>query len=62
MIARGVPKSTNIKQAIAETRGFDTHFAERVDHSSWYKKHDIPDSFTDDEEDHELEGSGPSAH
>ncbi|KAK1680062.1 hypothetical protein QYE76_040910 [Lolium multiflorum] len=61
-IARGVPKVTNVKQALAETQGFDMLFAERVDNSSWYKKHDIPAGFTDDEEDDEVEGSGSSAH
>ncbi len=42
-IARGVPKGTNVKKALAETEGFDTLFAQRVNHSAWYKKHDIPD-------------------
>jgi hypothetical protein len=35
-IARGVPKGTNVKAALAETEGFDTLFALRVNHSSWY--------------------------
>jgi hypothetical protein len=48
-IARGVPKGTNVKEALAETQGFDTLFAQRVDHSSWYKKHDPPAGFSDDE-------------
>jgi hypothetical protein len=61
-ITRGVPKATNVKQVLAETQGFDTLFAERVDHSSWYKKHDIPVGFTDDEEEDEVEGSGSSVH
>jgi hypothetical protein len=61
-IARGVPKSTNVKQAIAETQGFDMLFAERVDHLSWYKNHEIPVGFTDDEEEDEVEVSGSSAH
>jgi hypothetical protein len=61
-IARGVPKATNIKQALAKTQGFETLFAERVDHSSWFKKHDIPAGFTDNEEYDEAEGSRSSAH
>jgi hypothetical protein len=61
-IVREVPKATNVKQAMAKTQGFDTLFVERVDHSSWYKKHDIPAGFTDDEEHDKVEGSGSSAH
>nr|XP_051230252.1 intracellular protein transport protein uso1-like [Lolium perenne] len=65
-IARGVPKGTNVKQALAETQGFDTLFARRVDHSSWYQKNDVLAGFSDDEEDDEAEGeaegSGSGAH
>jgi hypothetical protein len=50
-IARGVPKGTNVKQALAKTEGFDTLFAQRVDHSSWYKKHDVPTGFSDEDDD-----------
>ncbi|KAK1648048.1 hypothetical protein QYE76_065853 [Lolium multiflorum] len=64
------PQGHNVKQALAETQGFDTLFARRVDHLSWYKKHDVPTGFFDDEEDDEVEGkaegkaegSGSSAH
>jgi hypothetical protein len=42
MIARGVPKGTNVKKALAETEGFAMLFAERVDHEAWYEKHDVP--------------------
>ena len=59
-IARGVPKGTNVKKALAETHGFDTLFAERVDHEAWYEKYDVPAEFA--EEDDEVEGSGSSAH
>jgi hypothetical protein len=60
-IACGVPKGTNVKTALAETEGFDVLFAQRVNHSAWYKKHAPPPGFSDDEEDDE-EGSGSSAH
>ena len=60
-IARGVPKGTNVKKALAETEGFDTLFAQRVNHLSWYEKHAPPPGFSDNEDDDE-EGSGSSAH
>jgi hypothetical protein len=59
-IARGVPKGTNVKKALAEIEGFDTLFAQRVNHSAWYKKHAPPPGFSYDEDDEE--GSGSSAH
>lgn len=59
-VARGVPKGTNVKKALAETEGFDTLFAQRVNHSAWYEKHALPAGFSDDEDDEE--GSGSSAH
>jgi hypothetical protein len=60
-IAREVPKGTNVKKALAETEGFDTLFVQRVNHSAWYKKHDVPAESADDEDD-EVEGSRSSAH
>jgi hypothetical protein len=61
-IAAGVPNATNIKLLLAETHGFHTLFANRVDHSSWYEKHDLPAGFADEEEEDLEEGSGSSAH
>ncbi|KAK1666893.1 hypothetical protein QYE76_055052 [Lolium multiflorum] len=61
-IVVGVPKATNVKQLLGETRGFDTLFTNRVDHSSWYEKHDLPAGFAEDEQEDEEESSGSSAH
>ncbi len=65
-ITRGVPKGTNIKAALSETKGYDTLFARRVDHSFWYNKHALPEGFSDaddDEDDEDVEeGSGSSAN
>jgi hypothetical protein len=58
-VARRVPKGTNVKKALAETKGFDTLFAQRVNHSAWYKKHAPPPGFSDDEDDEEGSGSSP---
>ncbi|KAK1666404.1 hypothetical protein QYE76_054563 [Lolium multiflorum] len=55
------PEATNVKQLLGETRGFDTLFANRVDHSPWYEKHDLPTGFAEDEEEDEEEGSGSGA-
>ncbi|KAK1613162.1 hypothetical protein QYE76_036835 [Lolium multiflorum] len=60
-IAAGVPKATNIKNLLAETCGFDTLFSNRVNHSMWYEKHDLPAVFSEDEEEEEEEGFGSSA-
>ncbi|KAK1691749.1 hypothetical protein QYE76_008446 [Lolium multiflorum] len=63
-VARGVPKGTNVKLALAETQGYDRLLAERVNHSFWYNKYDLPEGFSDaeDEEDEDIEeGSGSSA-
>jgi hypothetical protein len=64
-VARGVPKGTNVKLALAETQGYDRLLAERVNHSFWYNKYDLPEGFSDAEdekEDEDLEeGSGSSA-
>ncbi|KAK1680374.1 hypothetical protein QYE76_041222 [Lolium multiflorum] len=65
-IARGAPKGTNIKTALAETQGYDTLFSGRVDHSFWYNKHALPEGFSDAEDDEDdkvaKEGSGSSAN
>jgi hypothetical protein len=65
-VARGSPKGTNIKTALAETQGYDRLFARRVDHSFWYNKHALPEGFSDtedDEDDEDIEeGSGSSAN
>jgi hypothetical protein len=62
-VAHGVPKGTNIKLALAETQGYDRLLAERVNHSLWYNKYDLPEGFSDAEEDEEAEeGSGSSAN
>ncbi|KAK1692424.1 hypothetical protein QYE76_009121 [Lolium multiflorum] len=65
-VARGVPKGANMRILLAETQGYDRLFVGRVNHSFWYNKHDLPEGFTDtedeDEEDcPEEEGSGSSA-
>jgi hypothetical protein len=61
-ITVGVPKAANVKLLLAETRRFDTLFANRVNHSMWYEKHDLLAGFDDEEEEGEEEGSGSSAH
>jgi hypothetical protein len=65
-IARGVPRGSNVKAALVETKGYDTMFAKRVGHLSWYKKHAPPHDFSDDEDDEDdedvKEGSGSSAN
>ncbi|KAK1628812.1 hypothetical protein QYE76_003127 [Lolium multiflorum] len=65
-VARGVPKGANMRNLLAETQGYDRVFVGRVNHSFWYNKHDLPEGFSDaedeDEEDcPEEEGSGSSA-
>jgi hypothetical protein len=65
-VTRGVPKDTNIMVALAETQGYDRLLAERVNHSFWYNKYDLPEGFSDAEEDEEdedvEEGYGSSAN
>ncbi|KAK1627168.1 hypothetical protein QYE76_001483 [Lolium multiflorum] len=62
-VARGVPKGTNIMLTLAETQGYDRLLAERVNHSFWYNKYDLPEGFSNAEEDEEAEeGSGSSAN
>jgi hypothetical protein len=60
-IARGVPNVTNVKAALVETEGFVTVFAQRVNHSAWYKKNAPPPGFSNNE-DVDEEGSGSSTH
>ena len=67
-VARGAPKGTTMRHLLAEAMGFDRLFAGRVNHSFWYNKHDIPEGFSDPEEEGEEaaeegdeEGSGSSA-
>jgi hypothetical protein len=66
IVARGVSKGTNIKVALAETQRYDRLLAERVNHSFWYNKYDLPEGFSgaeDDEEDEDVEeGSRSSAN
>ncbi|KAK1644626.1 hypothetical protein QYE76_062431 [Lolium multiflorum] len=62
----GVPKSANLRKLLAETQGFDRVFVGRVNHSFWYNKHDLPEGFSDaedepEEEYPEEEGSGSSS-
>ncbi|KAK1648167.1 hypothetical protein QYE76_065972 [Lolium multiflorum] len=64
-VARGAPKGTNIRAALAETQGYDRLFAGRVNHSFWYNKYDLPEGFSDAEDEEEEgveEGSGSSAN
>ncbi|KAK1651431.1 hypothetical protein QYE76_069236 [Lolium multiflorum] len=63
-VARGVPKGTNVGLALAETQGYDRLLAERVNHSLWYNKYDLPEGFYEgeNEEDEDVEeGSGSCA-
>ncbi|KAK1651937.1 hypothetical protein QYE76_069742 [Lolium multiflorum] len=66
-IARGAPKGTYMRAALAETQGFDRVFAGKVNHSFWYNKYDLPTGFSDAEDEEEEsadegaeEGSGSS--
>ncbi|KAK1606729.1 hypothetical protein QYE76_030402 [Lolium multiflorum] len=64
-VARGAPKGTNIRAALAETQGYDRLFSGRVNHSFWYNKYDLPEGFSDAEDEEEEgveEGSGSSAN
>ncbi|KAK1664419.1 hypothetical protein QYE76_052578 [Lolium multiflorum] len=68
-VARGVPKGANMRILLAETQGYDRLFVGRVNHSFWYNKYDLPEGFTDAEDEDEEdcpedfieEGSGSSA-
>ncbi|KAK1668026.1 hypothetical protein QYE76_056185 [Lolium multiflorum] len=68
-VARGAPKGTNMRTLLAETQGYERLFVGRVNQSFWYNKHDLPEGFTDaededeeeDAEEGDEEGSGSSA-
>ncbi|KAK1651043.1 hypothetical protein QYE76_068848 [Lolium multiflorum] len=65
-VARGVPKGANLRNLLAETQGYDRVFVGRVNHSFWYNKHDLPEGFSDAEDEPEEdcpeeEGSGSSS-
>ncbi|KAK1632393.1 hypothetical protein QYE76_006708 [Lolium multiflorum] len=66
-VARGTPEGTNMRSILAETKGFDRLFVERVNHSFWYHKYDLPQGFVEaedeegDAEEDDAEGSGSSA-
>ncbi|KAK1612832.1 hypothetical protein QYE76_036505 [Lolium multiflorum] len=67
-VARGAPNGTNMRALLAETQGYERLFVGRVNHSFWYNKHDLPERFTDAEDEEEEaaeegdeEGSGSSA-
>jgi hypothetical protein len=59
-VARVIPKGTNMRAILAETQGYDRLFVGRVNHSFWYNKHDLPEGFSDveDEEEEEEEEEG----
>jgi hypothetical protein len=57
-IAGGVPKTTNVKKLLVQTCGFDTLFSNRVNHSMWYEKHDLPGSSASQSDDESGNRSG----
>ncbi|KAK1679850.1 hypothetical protein QYE76_040698 [Lolium multiflorum] len=64
-VARGAPKGSDMSALLAETEGYEQLFVRRVDHSFWYNKHDLPEGFSDAEEEagepeYYGEGSGSS--
>ncbi|KAK1611708.1 hypothetical protein QYE76_035381 [Lolium multiflorum] len=64
-VARGAPKDSDMGALLAETEGYEQLFVRRVDHSFWYNKHDLPEGFSDAEEEagepeYYGEGSGSS--
>ncbi|KAK1627188.1 hypothetical protein QYE76_001503 [Lolium multiflorum] len=64
-VARGAPKGSDMGALLAETEGYEQLFVRRVDHSFWYNKHDLPEGFSDAEEEagepeYYGEGSGSS--
>jgi hypothetical protein len=64
-VARGAPKGSDMDALLAETEGYEQLFVRRVDHSFWYNKHDLPEGFSDAEEEagepeYYGEGSGSS--
>ncbi|KAK1613224.1 hypothetical protein QYE76_036897 [Lolium multiflorum] len=65
-VARGAPESSDMSALLAETEGYEELFVRRVDHSFWYNKHDLPEGFSDAEEEASEpefygEGSGSSS-
>ncbi|KAK1694166.1 hypothetical protein QYE76_010863 [Lolium multiflorum] len=56
-----VSKATNVKKLIKEASGFDTLFSSRVNHETWYEKHDLPAGFSKEDEEDEEKGSRSSA-
>ncbi|KAK1696577.1 hypothetical protein QYE76_013274 [Lolium multiflorum] len=64
-VAHGAPKGSDMGALLAETEGYEQLFVRRVDHSFWYNKHDLPEGFSDAEEEagepeYYGEGSGSS--
>ncbi|XP_071683763.1 uncharacterized protein [Lolium perenne] len=64
-VARGAPESSDMSALLAETEGYEELFVRRVDHSFWYKQHNLPEGFSDAEEEagepeYYGEGSGSS--
>lgn len=64
-VARGAPQGSDMGALLAETEGYEQLFVRRVDHSFWYNKHDLPEGFSDAEEEagepeYYGEGSGSS--
>ncbi|KAK1661818.1 hypothetical protein QYE76_049977 [Lolium multiflorum] len=62
---RGAPESSDMSALLAETEGYEELFVRRVDHSFWYNKHNLPEGFSDAEEEASEpefygEGSGSS--
>ncbi|KAK1603696.1 hypothetical protein QYE76_027369 [Lolium multiflorum] len=65
-VARGAPKGSDMGAILAETQGYEQLFVRRVDHSFWYNKHNLPEGFSDAEEEagepeYYGEGSGSSS-
>ncbi|KAK1653376.1 hypothetical protein QYE76_071181 [Lolium multiflorum] len=65
-VARGAPESSDMSALLAETEGYEELFVRRVDHSFWYNKHNLPEGFSDAEEEagepeYYGEGSGSSS-
>ncbi|KAK1609402.1 hypothetical protein QYE76_033075 [Lolium multiflorum] len=49
-VARGAPKGSDMDALLTEPEGYEQLFVRRVDHSFWYNKHDLPEGFSDAEE------------
>ncbi|KAK1687025.1 hypothetical protein QYE76_047873 [Lolium multiflorum] len=64
-VARGAPEGSDMGAILAETQGYEQLFVRRVNHSFWYNKYDLPNGFSDAEEEegepeYYGEGSGSS--